>query len=149
MYSYKYKLNFYVYNAYTLNYRKYKIMEALSTVMLGILSNSCFSLLQNSAKLLRKDIEDSILEGLKKTSIVLPDPQLVDSIAKEIETLEVSEDDSPKKIQKVMESNSELMAYLKKLETESTSKAGGLSVNKTVSINNSGSGNINFGNISQ
>ena len=83
------------------------------------------------------------------TNFNIPNIEDLNPAIEELKDLDISEDDSPKKIEKIILSNNSLMenlsSFLKKTNELSTNS----SVNKTVNIRNSGSGNINFGDINQ
>ncbi len=125
-------------------------MEAISIgVLTGLISNALFKIICDQSTLNFNNIKAKISENLTATNFNIPNIEDLNPAIEELKDLDISEDDSPKKIEKIILSNNSLMenlsSFLKKTNELSTNS----SVNKTVNIRNSGSGNINFGDINQ
>lgn len=125
-------------------------MEAISIgVLTGLISNALFKIICDQSILNFNNIKAKISENLTATNFNIPNIEDLNPAIEELKDLDISEDDSPKKIEKIILSNNSLMenlsSFLKKTNELSTTS----SVNKTVNIQNSGSGNINFGDINQ
>lgn len=125
-------------------------MEAISIgILTGLISNALFKIICEQSTLNFNNIKAKISENLTATNFNIPNIEDLNPAIEELKDLDISEDDSPKKIEKIILSNNSLMdnlsSFLKKTNELSTTS----SVNKTVNIQNSGSGNINFGDINQ
>ena len=125
-------------------------MEAISIgILTGLISNALFKVICDHSTLTVSNIKAKISENLTATNFNIPNIEDLNPAIEELKDLDISEDDSPKKIEKIILSNNSLMenlsSFLKKTNELSTNS----SVNKTVNIRNSGSGNINFGDINQ
>ena len=125
-------------------------MEAISIgVLTGLISNALFKIICDQSTLNFNNIKAKISENLTATNFNIPNIEDLNPAIEELKDLDISEDDSPKKIEKIILSNNSLMENLSSFLKKTNELSATSSVNKTVNIRNSGSGNINFGDINQ
>ncbi|MDM1766030.1 MULTISPECIES: hypothetical protein [unclassified Acinetobacter] len=118
-----------------------------SSFMIGIMANACYSVLQNSSIFLKDKVKEKIIKSMTENSLNLPPIETLEVIVDKLALLEIDEDSSSKKISKEIEGNSDLVLHLRELEKLSLSTT--QSVTKTVNIQNTGTGSIQFRDITQ
>jgi hypothetical protein len=125
-------------------------MEPISIgILTGLISNALFKVICDHSTLSVSNIKAKISENLTATNFNIPNIEDLDPAIEELKNLNISEDDSPKKIEKMIVSNNSLMNTLSFFVKKTNELSATSSVNKTVNIQNTGSGNISFGDINQ
>lgn len=118
-----------------------------SSIMIGIIANACYSVLQQSSIFLKDKVKEKILKNMEEQSLNLPPVEKLQPLVDKLALLQIDEDSSFKKILKEIEGDTELVSQLKELEKICGSTI--QSVSKKVHIQNMGSGSIQFRDINQ
>lgn len=118
-----------------------------SSIMTGIIANACYSVLQQSSIFLKDKVKEKILKNMEENSLNLPPDEKLKPVLDKLALLQIDEDSSFKKISKEIEGDDELVCQLKELENICSSTI--QSISKKVSIQNTGSGSIQFRDINQ
>ncbi|MBT0422576.1 hypothetical protein [Morganella morganii] len=102
----------------------------METIILGIISSTCYSILQKSVTLIKDNIIPELRRKFIDSNINIDDDN-IKKIANDIENLDLDPDYSESKISKEIQSNNNMMQLLKEISTNK-------SITKTTNINNSG-----------
>jgi len=119
------------------------------SLLTGLIANACFKVMVDTSSLAFEDLKRNISQDIEKLNFSLPNINQLDTIVHKLEHLNISEDDSPKKIEKIILENMEMKSLIEEFFEKIKYNQKGGSINKTVNIENLGSGSITFGNINQ
>jgi uncharacterized protein YbbC (DUF1343 family) len=116
-------------------------------ILTGLISNACFKVICDKSALHFNKVKQKFDEEIKANNVSISNIDDLNPIITQLEKLPISEDDSPKKIEKIILADEAIKKELEIFIENNKNKI--KSVNKTVNINNSGSGIISFGDINQ
>lgn len=116
-------------------------------ILTGLISNACFKVICDTSTLHFNKVKQKLNEEIKANNLSIPNVDALNPIITQLEKLPISEDDSPKKIEKIILADETIKKELELFIENNKDEI--KTVNKTVNINNSGNGIISFGDINQ